>query len=81
MAGSGSINYENMMSAYNRMTDQINSMMTSIGKQTAGGVQMKMLFQLQMNMNQLSMFGQTVTNVIQGVQEVAMGVARNAKGA
>jgi hypothetical protein len=40
-----------------------------------------MLFQLQMNMNQLSMFGQTVTNVIQGVQEVAMGVARNAKGA
>lgn len=78
---SGMINYQNMMSAYNRMTDQINKMMTSIGKQTAGGVQMQMLFQLQMNMNQLSMFGQTVTNVIQGVQEVAMGVARNAKGA
>jgi hypothetical protein len=76
-----SIDYNRMMSAYNRMTDQINSMMKSIGGYSAGGVQMQKLFELQMNMNQLSMFGQTVTNVIQGVQEVAMGVARNAKGA
>jgi len=69
-----------MMKAYNAMSGTISTMMSAIGNQTAGGVQMQMLFQLQMLMNQLSMFGQTVTNVIQGIQEVAMGVARNAKG-
>lgn len=70
-----------MINAYNRFAGSVKQMMVSIGGQTAAGVQMQQLFQLQMSMNQLTMFGQSVTQVIQGVQEVAVASARNSKGA
>jgi hypothetical protein len=41
---------------------------------------MSKLFKLQMAMNVLSMFGQITTNVMQGVQDVAMSISRNTKG-
>ena len=78
---SGQIKWSAMISAYGRMSGHVSSMASMIGNTSAQtGVSMSQLFQLQLLMNNLSMFGQTLTNVMQGVQEVAMGIARNAKG-
>ena len=62
------------------MSHDVNSATQNIGEQQAGGVQMQQLFRLQQQMNVLNMFGQTQTNVIQGVQDIAESVARNTKG-
>ncbi len=77
---SSSINYNNLINLYNEMSSQVSSMSTKIGQSTSSGVQMGQLFKLQLAMNQLSMFGQALTNVIQGIQDVAMAVTRNTKG-
>ena len=75
------IGTSNLITAYDKMTTEVSAMSSTIGASSAtAGVSMSNLFQLQLKMNNLSMFGTTLTNVIQGIQEVAMGVARNAKG-
>lgn len=78
--GTGDISYSNLISAYEVMSNSVNAATTSIGKSTVAGVQMKALFNLQLKMNVLSMFGQTLTNVFQGIQDIAMAIARNTKG-
>lgn len=75
------INWSNLLTEYGSYSQYVSSMTSSIGgTNVSTGVSMQNLFQLQLAMNNLSMFGQTLTNVIQGIQEVAMGIARNAKG-
>jgi hypothetical protein len=54
--------------------------MQQIGNQPADSIQMAEMFQLQMAMNELSMFGETITNVIQGIQQIAQSIARNTAG-
>lgn len=75
------IDWNNMLTEYGSYSLYVSSMTSNIGgTNVSTGVSMQNLFQLQLAMNNLSMFGQTLTNVIQGIQEVAMGIARNAKG-
>jgi hypothetical protein len=74
------INFNNLIHAYEAMSSKVAGMTTSIGQQSSSGVQMTKLFQLQMAMNNLSMFGQSLTNVIQGIQDIAMSITRNVKG-
>lgn len=83
MQSSGSnsnLDINSLINAYNSMSSQVSAMTTSIGNTTSSGVQMQKLFQLQLAMNNLSMFGQSLTNVIEGIQDVAMAVTRNVKG-
>lgn len=75
------IDWQNLINAYGTYSSYVSSLTSSIGgTNLSTGVSMQSLFQLQLAMNNLSMFGQTLTNVMQGVQEVAMGISRNAKG-
>ncbi|MDR3624769.1 MAG: hypothetical protein P4L16_06495 [Chlamydiales bacterium] len=76
----GDIDYKSLINSYQTMSSDVNAQTIAIGKMSASSVQMSALFQLQMKMNTLAMFGQTLTNVIQGVQDIAMAVARNTKG-
>lgn len=75
------INWNNLLKTYGNYSSYVSSLTSQIGQTNLStGVSMQSLFQLQLAMNNLSMFGTTLTNVIQGVQDVAMSVARNAKG-
>jgi hypothetical protein len=62
------------------MTQRVDQQMQQIGNQPADSIQMAEMFQLQMAMNELSMFGETITNVIQGIQQIAQSIARNTAG-
>jgi hypothetical protein len=77
---SGNIDFNNLIDSYQKYSSNVEAMTTSISNTTSGGVQMSKLFKLQMAMNVLSMFGQITTNVMQGVQDVAMSISRNTKG-
>lgn len=74
------INYNSLINLYNTMQQNVSAQSNQIGQATSSGVQMAQLFKLQLAMNQLSMFGQALTNVIQGIQDTAMAVTRNTKG-
>ena len=75
------IAWDSMIRQYTAQSNQVSSMTSNIGgTKVSTGVSMQSLFQLQLAMNNLSMFGTTLTNVMQGVQDIAMGIARNAKG-
>jgi len=79
--GGGGIAWDSMIKQYTAQSNQVSSMTSGIGNTSVSkGVSMQSLFQLQLAMNNLSMFGTTLTNVMQGVQDIAMGIARNAKG-
>ncbi len=81
-APSQNVNWNALIGLYSTMSSSVATQSASLGSSSniSTGVSMSALFSLQLAMNNLSMFGQTLTNVIQGVQEVAMGIARNAKG-
>ena len=79
-SGSGWLNFSGMINSYNTYSEGVTKLISSIGAQTAGAVNMGMLFQLQLVMNLLSMYGQTVTNLIAGVGQVGTSIAKNASG-
>jgi hypothetical protein len=76
----GGINYQTLIQEYQAMTQRVDQQMQQIGNQPADSIQMAEMFQLQMAMNELSMFGETITNVIQGIQQIAQSIARNTAG-
>lgn len=79
--GQQGIDWSGLLNKYTSYSNYVSSLTSGIGQTNLStGVSMQSLFQLQLAMNNLSMFGQTLTNVIQGVQEVAMNISRNAKG-
>ena len=80
MSGDSSIDFNKLLGKYGDMTKNVDAAVTSIGGTSAANVQMQKLFKLQMAMNVLSMFGTTLTSVIQGIQDIAMSIARNTKG-
>lgn len=80
MSGDSGIDFNKLIGKYSDMTRTVDAAVSSIGGVSAANVQMTKLFTLQMSMNVLSMFGTTLTSVIQGIQDIAMSIARNTKG-
>lgn len=76
---SGDINVKSLLSTYQKDLEAVQSGIQSV-RGSASGQQMGALFKLQLAMNQLSMFGTTLTNLIEGQQQIAMGITRNVKG-
>lgn len=76
----GDIGYNQLLNEYQKMSENVDAQTQNTGDQQAGEVQMNKLFKLQEQENVLSTFGQTETNVVQGVQDIAEDVARNTKG-
>lgn len=73
-------NWNSMLNTYSSFQTEVQTAMKKIGAGSGGGVQMSALFNLQMQMNILSMFGSTLTNLMSGVQSIAMAITHNLKG-
>lgn len=71
--------YRALINAFNNYASYVDAAITSIGGMPPSQVNMATMFTLQMNMNQFSMFSETLSNVMAGVNAVGMTVSRNVK--
>ncbi|MBJ7449246.1 MAG: DUF5407 family protein [Parachlamydiales bacterium] len=72
-------NWGKLLNKFNEYASSVDAYISSIGNMPASQVNMGTMFQLQMDMNQLSMFAETFSNVMAGVNAIGMTVSRNVK--
>jgi hypothetical protein len=71
--------YRSLIQAFNNYAHYVDAAIASIGGMPPSQVNMATMFTLQMDMNQFSMFSETLSNVMAGINAVGLTVSRNVK--